>query len=153
MSPLPLLSVGLCKFALPISCLRNALLLTHMLLPPLLSGCSPVGSVCGASSTAATSCSADEYQPLLGQSTGACTTCNATAVPRYTSNAGDDYCLVPWIDTTCTDGAQRQQRACVACLALPCRLPCGAQSFCALATHHLSRAEHCLLLRLLWCRL
>lgn len=33
--------------------------------------------------------------------------CSPTADPRYTSLAGDDYCLVPWVDTTCANGESR----------------------------------------------
>lgn len=45
---------------------------------------------------------ADYYQPYLGGEN--CLQCNHTAEPRYTSYAGDDYCMVEWVDTTCGDG-------------------------------------------------
>ncbi len=54
---------------------------------------------------------ADQFQPYLGQSPGACQTCNASADPRYTSSAGDDYCLVEWVDTVCINGAPAQPAA------------------------------------------
>ena len=44
----------------------------------------------------------DYYQPYLGGAS--CLQCNATADPRYTSYAGDDYCMVEWVDTTCSNG-------------------------------------------------
>ena len=50
---------------------------------------------------------ADQFQPFLGQGDpGTCQQCNASADPRLTSEAGADYCTVPYIDTQCTDGAQ-----------------------------------------------
>lgn len=53
---------------------------------------------------------ADNYQPYLGlSSSGACQVCSPTANPRYTSNAGDDYCTIPWVDTVCTDGESRTE--------------------------------------------
>ena len=48
---------------------------------------------------------ADQFQPYFGQTSGACETCNHSAIPRYTSDPGDDYCAVPWVDTTCNNGA------------------------------------------------
>ncbi|KAL4425824.1 hypothetical protein ABPG75_009840 [Micractinium tetrahymenae] len=74
----------------------------------VVDGCRPcpVGTVCAANSTTPTSCADDQYQPYLGQSADACLTCDASAVPRYTSNAGDSYCTVTWVNTTCDDGQE-----------------------------------------------
>lgn len=85
----------------------------------VVDGCRPcpVGTVCAANSTAPTSCSDDQYQPYLGQAADACLTCNASAVPRYTSNAGDDYCTVTWVNTTCDDGQEFDEdtQTCATC--------------------------------------
>lgn len=47
---------------------------------------------------------ADHYQPYLGGSQASCQACNASEDPRHTANAGDAYCLVPWVDTECSHG-------------------------------------------------
>ena len=52
-------------------------------------------------------CPADTYQPYLGKDTAGtdCKSCNH-ASSGVTSLEGADYCSVPWVDTTCGDGAQ-----------------------------------------------
>lgn len=59
-------------------------------------------SGCIINSASACRLPADYYQPYLGGAS--CKVCSPTADPRYTSNAGDDYCLVEWVDTTCGNG-------------------------------------------------
>ncbi|PSC76086.1 serine threonine [Micractinium conductrix] len=71
----------------------------------------PVGAVCDASATQPTTCLTDQYQPYLGQPAGACLTCNASTVPRYTSAAGDDYCTV--------DNGQQYDEETTACVSCP----------------------------------
>jgi hypothetical protein len=84
---------------------------------PAVDGCRPcpVGNTCASGSTTPTSCAADQYQPYLGGA--ACLQCNPLADPRYTSYAGDDYCLVEWVDTTCGNGQEYDpvSKQCQAC--------------------------------------
>lgn len=59
---------------------------------------------------------ADKYNSFLGKSDNAadCDTCDALAVPRYTSLPGADYCTVPYVNITCGDGerGRRPARGC-----------------------------------------
>ena len=88
-----------------------------------------------------TSQRADQYQPYYGKTTGDCLTCDASAVPRLTSDPGSDYCTVPYVDLVCTDGAWVYERlaawaggrpAAVASAAAPTNKPC-----------HLTSPLHC----------
>ncbi|KAL4421395.1 hypothetical protein ABPG75_010686 [Micractinium tetrahymenae] len=98
----------------------------------------PVGRVCAAGSTEPTACSADQYQPYLGMPDGGCLTCNASAVPRYTSDPGADYCTEPFYDAACPSGQQYDPdfQTCVPCAAGEYRtlgrdsicLPCVAKT-------------------------
>lgn len=66
-----------------------------------------MGAYCLSGSTTPTYCAADKFNPYVGQpEAGDCQTCNASAVPRYTSYQGADYCDVPYVNTTCPDGEQ-----------------------------------------------
>ncbi len=62
-------------------------------------------SGCIINSASACRLPADYYQPYLGGAS--CKVCNPSADPRYTSNAGDDYCLVEWVNTTCGNGENK----------------------------------------------
>jgi hypothetical protein len=79
----------------------------------------PIGEHCaGGAGGAHTECAVDEFQPILGQpDISACSTCNATASPRYTSDLGAAYCTVPYVNITCGDGLEYDDSdgACVAC--------------------------------------
>lgn len=75
-----------------------------------------MGSIC--SNGAATQCAADTFNPFLGKSaSGACQACSHTAGNAFTSDAGSDYCTIPWFNTNCADGQtwDDSANACVAC--------------------------------------
>lgn len=61
-----------------------------------------------AGGTDPTYCAGDTFNPFVGQTLlDDCQTCNASAVPRYSSYQGADYCDVPYINTACPSGEQR----------------------------------------------
>ena len=79
--------------------------------------CSPVGAYCTGGTK--TTCAADTSNKLVGAATGAgdCVACDHSGESPMTSEAGADYCTIPWFDVSCGDGTEYDvsSRSCVPC--------------------------------------
>lgn len=74
--------------------------------PPRTFLCSPQGKTCVGNAASANvdpvDCTADNANPYLGQTAGACLSC-AHTTSRYTSYAAAAYCTIPFFDRKCNE--------------------------------------------------
>ncbi|KPF41078.1 hypothetical protein [Rhizobium sp. AAP43] len=92
---------------------------TYSISSPVEQYCPPCPTGYTCTGGAKTTCGYDKYNSFLGKSDNAadCDTCDALAVPRYTSLPGADYCTVPYVNITCGDGLEYDDSSstCVPC--------------------------------------